>query len=130
MFISTPLSAAQYGKTILAFYKSSDGFSENKNPIKSYLEPEIKKLGLNIEYHNFDKGMPSKDSLSDVRGIVTWYNYGVVNSKKIGLDYIEFLKNALDLNCKLIIINSFGAYGYKEDGKEKWDLIDNINPDF
>jgi hypothetical protein len=130
IFATAPLSASQYGKTILAFYKSSDGFSENKNPVKSFLEPEIKKMGLEIEYVNFDGSMPSKDSLKDVRAIVTWYNGGVVENKKKGLEYIEFLKDALDSECKLVIINSFGAYGYKEGGVEKWDLIDNINPVF
>jgi hypothetical protein len=121
------LSAAQYGKTILAFYKSSDGFSENKNPVKSFMEPEIKKMGLEVKYVDFDSDMPSKDSLKDVRAIVSWYNSGVIENKKKGLDYIEFLKSALDSECKLIIINYFGAYGYKEGGAEKWDLLDDIN---
>jgi len=130
LIFSLPLSAAQYGKTILALYKTTDGFSESKNPIKTYLEPEIKKLGLKIEYRSFESGMPAKDSLNDVRAIVSWYNTGVVDNKKTGLDYIEFLNNAADSGCKLVIINSFGAYGYKEAGVEKWDLIDNINQIF
>jgi hypothetical protein len=125
-----PLSAAQYGKTILAFYKSNEGFSENKNPVKTYLEPEIKKMGLEIQYVNFDSGMPSKDSLKNARAILTWFNTGVVENKKKGLDYIEFLKSALETECKLVFLNSFGAYGYKEGGVEKWDLVDSINQIF
>ena len=32
---------------------------------------------------------------------------------------------------KVVIVNSYGAYGYKEDGKEKWDLMDkHIKPLF
>jgi hypothetical protein len=126
-YLTTPLFAAQYGKTILALYKTSDGFSEKNNPIKLYLEPEIKKTGLKIEYRNFESGMPGKDSLSDIRAIVSWYNGGIVENKKTGLDYIEFLKSAIESDCKIIIINSFGAYGYKENGTDKWDLINDIN---
>ncbi|MBN2403618.1 MAG: DUF2194 domain-containing protein [Spirochaetes bacterium] len=127
IFMLSSLTAAEYGKTILALYKTSDGFSESNNPIKSYLDTEIKKFGLKIEYRSFESGMPSKDSLNDIRAVISWYNGGVVQDKKTGLDYIEFLKSAIDSECKLIIINSFGAYGYKEGGSEKWDLINDIN---
>ncbi|MFH0977054.1 MAG: DUF2194 domain-containing protein [Spirochaetota bacterium] len=71
--------------------------------------------------------MPPRDSLNNIRAIVTWYNGGVVENKKTGLEYIEFLKSAVDSGCKLVIINSFGAYGYNEGGIEKWDLINDIN---
>ena len=130
LLVSAPLSASQYGKTVLAFYKTSDGFNEKNNPVKTLLEAEIKKLGLNVEYRSFESGMPSKGALDDIRAVVTWYYGGVAESKKKALDYIDFLKSAVDSGSKLVIINSFGAYGYKEDGVEKWDLVNDINPLF
>ena len=130
IFLFIPLHAAQYGKTVLAFYKTSDGFNEKNNPIKTILEPEIKKLGLNIEYRSFESGIPSKGSFDDIRAVITWYYGGLVESKKTALEYINFLNSAVDSGCRLVIINSFGAYGYKEGGKEKWDLVESINPLF
>ncbi|MDY6967236.1 MAG: DUF2194 domain-containing protein [Spirochaetota bacterium] len=119
-----------YGKKILAMYKSSDQYSNKINPIKWYFESEIKKLGLQVQYHDFDSGMPDTDSLKNVRAILTWYNNAVVPDKKTGLEYIVFLNRAVDLGIKLIIVNSFGAYGYKDWGEIKWDLIDHIKPLF
>ena len=127
---SSAIWGAPYGTTILAMYKSHDGHSENNNPIKKYFEPEIKKLGLEVRYHDFNRGFSDLDSLSNVRAILTWYKSGVVSDKDAGLKYIAFLKRAMDSGIKLIIVNSFGAYGYKDGGIEKWDLIGDINPLF
>ncbi len=128
MSLSGPLYGAQFGNTIIAIYKSSDGFSEKKNPIQLYFEPEIKKMGLQLKYHDFDKGLPDIDSFDNVRAILTWYNGAVIENKEIGVNYINFLNKAVDSNVKLIIVNSFGVYGYKDSGKVKWDLINKIKP--
>ncbi len=124
-----PLYSRTFGKKILAIYKSSDGYKKSDNPIKWYFEPELKKLGLKVKYHDFDSSIPDRDSLSGVRAIVTFYLNSIVNSKEKAIKYINFLDGAVNSGIKLIIINSFGAYGYKENGVEKWDLADKyINP--
>ncbi len=122
LFQPALFSAPQYGKTILGIYRSSDGYKTADNPIAWYFKNTIDKTGLKITYHDFDSGIPDRDSLGDVRAIITWHNSGVVQSKEKAKEYIKFLDDAVTSGIKLVIINSFGAYGYREDGKEKWDL--------
>lgn len=130
IFISADSYSNNYGKIILCMYKSSDGYQHNNNPIKWYFEPEIKKLGLKVRYHDFDAGSPGHGSLADVRAILTWYNNSVVPDKKTGLRYIEFLNRSADSGIKIIIVNSFGVYGYKDNGKVKWGFYQYIKPLF
>ncbi|MBN2040054.1 MAG: DUF2194 domain-containing protein [Spirochaetes bacterium] len=127
---SSRLPAQSFGKKVLAIYKSTDGYSEKNNPVKWFFEAEIKKYGLEIVYHDFDEGIPDSGSPGDIRAILTWYNSGVVRNKDTGIKYIGFLNKAIDSGVKLIFVNSFGAYGYNEDGQQKWDLINYINPLF
>jgi hypothetical protein len=127
VFSAGSATASQYSNNVLALYKASDGYTDSNNPFKWLAEPELKKIGLKIMYYNIESGIPKRDILKDVRAIITWYNSGLVANKQFGLDYIEFLKSSVDSGCKLIILNSFGAYGYKENGTEKWDLQNEIN---
>ena len=110
--------AGAYGSKILALYKSSDGFTENNNPIKWHCESTILRMGLKIEYMDFDKGF-DYGSFDNVRAVLTWYNNAVVQEKDIILKYARFLNRAIDSGVKLVIINSFGAYGYKDGKKTK-----------
>lgn len=119
------------GKKVLGLYRSSEGYSEKNNPLVWFFQKEIHSLGLSMEFHDFSDDVPDLSDISDVRAIVTWFNGGVVEDKKKGIEYAEFLRDAIDRGIKVVIVNSYGAYGYMEDGKEKWDLMDNyIRPVF
>lgn len=130
IFSVVDLSSAEYGRYILGMYKSSDGYNNRSNPIQWYFEPEIRRLGLKIRYHDLDSGMPDPGTLNGVRAILTWYNSAVVEDKNKALRYAGFLNSALDSGVKLIIVNSFGAYGYRDGGEIKWDLIPSLRPLF
>ncbi len=122
--------ADAYGSRIMAFYKGSDGYGDANNPVKMYFEQELLKSGLAVDYHDIDRGLPDTDNLENTRAIITWYNSSTVPNRDKGIKYIRYLNGAVDRGVKLIIINSFGAYGYKDDGVDKWDLIDEIKPLF
>lgn len=118
------------GLTVLCIYKSSEGYSDDSNPLKWFFEKDITSNGLRVKYHDFDKGFASLGNLEDIRAIVTWYNGGVVASKDIGINYAKFMINAADKGIKIIVVNSYGAYGYKEGNETKWDLLPYIRPLF
>lgn len=118
------------GLTVLCIYKSSEGYTDGNNPLKWFFEKDITSNGLRVHYHDFDKGFSSLSNLEDIRAIVTWYNGGVVASKDIGINYAKFMIDAADKGIKIIIVNSYGAYGYKDGNETKWDLLPYIRPLF
>ncbi|MCX8125022.1 MAG: DUF2194 domain-containing protein [Spirochaetes bacterium] len=118
------------GLTVLCIYKSSEGYTDDNNPLKWFFEKDITVNGLQVKYHDFDKGFSSLGNLEDIRAIVTWYNGGVVANKDIGINYAKFMIGAADKGIKIIIVNSYGAYGYKDGNETKWDLLPYIRPLF
>lgn len=118
------------GLSVLCIYKSSEGYTDDSNPLKWFFEKDITSNGLQVKYHDFDKGFSSLGNLDDIRAIVTWYNGGVVTSKEIGINYAKFMIGAADKGIKIIIVNSYGAYGYKDGNETKWDLLPYIRPLF
>ncbi len=124
------LKAGAYGKEVLALFKSSDGYTETNNPVKWFFEKELQKRGLGVRYHDLDKGIPGTGDLENTRAVLTWYNSGKVSGKDKGIEYIGFLNSAVDKGLKLVIVNSFGAYGYNDGKTEKWDLDKYYKPLF
>ncbi len=118
------------GLTVLCIYKSSEGYTDDSNPLKWFFEKDITSNGLQVRYHDFDKGFSSLNNLEDIRAIVTWYNGGVVASRDIGVNYAKFMIGAAEKGIKIIIVNSYGAYGYKDGNETKWDLLPYIRPLF
>ncbi len=116
------------GLTVLCIYKSSEGYTNQSNPLKWFFEKDITSYGLKVKYHDFDNGFSSLSNLHDIRAIVTWYNGGVVASRDIGVNYAQFMIGAADKGIKIIIVNSYGAYGYKDGNETKWDLLPYIRP--
>ncbi len=123
-------SEGRYGREVLCLYKSSDGYTADSNLLKKFAHSYLLSKNLQPIYHDFDKTTWSDIRLDKVRAIITWFSGSLVDKKESGLEYIRFLHKAIDQNIKIIIIGSFGAYGYLENGKEKWDLIDQINSVF
>ncbi|HOM87610.1 MAG TPA: DUF2194 domain-containing protein [Spirochaetota bacterium] len=129
LFVPLNIFAKAQGHTVLCLYKSSEGYNDDSNPLKWFFEKDITSNGLTVRYYDFDKGF-SLSNLKDVRAIVTWYNTGVVNSRDIGINYARFMTQAADDGIKIIIVNSYGAYGYNDGSEVKWDLLPYIRPLF
>ncbi len=132
LFISLPVihaneTSSSQGSKVLALFKATDGYSKSNNPIKWHFEKPLRAFGLKVTYHNFNSSIPDSDNLKGVRAIISFYNSGVVKNKSKALRYIKFLSEATDRGIKVVIINSFGAYGYKSGNNIKWDLANNIN---
>ncbi|HOM88064.1 MAG TPA: DUF2194 domain-containing protein [Spirochaetota bacterium] len=130
IFSTVSSFAKAKGLSVLCIYKSSEGYTDDSNPLKWFFEKDITANGLQVKYYDFDKGFSSLSNLDDIRAIVTWYNGGVVASKDIGINYAKFMIDAANKGIKIIIVNSYGAYGYKDGNETKWDLLPYIRPLF
>ncbi len=124
------VSAGGYGDTVLCLYKSSDGYAADSNPIKWFFEPHITSFALKARYFDLESGIPVSGDLKNVRAILTWYNNSVVKDLKTAKEYIDFLCRASDSGIKIIIVNSFGVYGYREGAETRWLESAMYNPLF
>jgi len=126
-----PAMALPRGKTVLGLYRSTEGYSEKDNPLAWFFQEDLKSLGLQVRYHDFSDDVPDISDLKEVRAVVTWFNGGLAEDRDKAVEYAHFLDTAIDKGVKVVIVNSYGAYGYREDGKEKWDLMEkHIKPLF
>jgi hypothetical protein len=112
-------AAPQRGK-VLCLYSSSEGHSALHNPLRRHCGEAIASMGLAAEYRDVDGSLPGQSDIEHVRAVVTWYGGIVAKSRQGALDYIQFLDHAVDRDVKVIIINSFGAYGYRDGGRTSW----------
>ena len=112
-------AAPQRGK-VLCLYSSSEGHSVQHNPLRTHCGEAIASMGLAAEYRDVDGDLPGQSDIEHVRAVVTWYGGIVAKSRQGARDYIQFLDHAVDHGAKVIIINSFGAYGYRDGGRTTW----------
>ncbi len=114
----TPGAASyRYGDSVLCLYRSSEGYTEDNNPIRKYMAKSLETLQLKARYYDIDKGVPDFDELRGVRALISWYTGDVARDKKAAMDYMSFLKTASEAQIKILIINTFGAFGYMDGGK-------------
>jgi len=64
-----------YKRHVLALYdstESSDGSVDN-SLIHSYAEVILNHLGLIVDYHDINTGLPAQDTMKKYRGVITWF---------------------------------------------------------
>lgn len=96
-----------FQKSILAFYKSSEGQTEKDNEIYYYLNKTLKDLGFEIIYWDVDKGIPGSSITKYSRAVISWFRGPSMKRADI---YLDFLDKMFDENKKVIILDNFGAY--------------------
>ncbi len=121
--------AEQFGDQVLCLYRSSEGYSAANNPLKRYCDRELRALGLEPVYRDADGGLAGIKT-SRLRGAVSWFDGLVAKDRASMFDYISFLSGMLDAGRRVAVINSFGAYGYREEGENIWLDAAYFNPVF
>ncbi|HON77036.1 MAG TPA: DUF2194 domain-containing protein [Spirochaetota bacterium] len=117
---AVPVGAAQRGVKVYCFYSSSEGQSALNNPVRRHCGDALASMGLSAEYRDFNGELPGQGDIENARAVISWYNGIVAESREQALGYIQLLDHAADRGVKVIVINSFGAYGYREGGRTVW----------
>ncbi len=110
---NTAVAQQTVPRKVLALYKFSEGRTEEVNEIANIMQLALNNLGLVVDYRDAENNLPPLDSLSDYRGVITYFtNEDMVHARR----YRQWLKNVLKRSLKVIIFNNFGAY--REKGKQ------------
>jgi len=100
----------QIPRTVLALFDSaSEGQSHD---IEDYLEMPLNFLGLNVKYHDIQKGIPNNVAVEDLVGIVTWFD-ATTKIPEID-DYVRWVIQLIDQGKKYIIIYDTGFYNEEQ----------------
>jgi len=72
-------------------------------------------LGLQVKYHDIASGIPSRDALEDVRGILTWFDDEKMPHAEA---YCRWAAEQIRENKRYVILRNFGAFKDSETGRD------------
>lgn len=101
-------------RTVLALY---DGLLDEKlqwSRIHQFAEMPLNHLGVKLRYHNIREGFPELDSMSDLIGVISWYNSGTQFDHP--LKYLKWAESVVRSGKKLVIL---GEPGFRADKNGK-----------
>ncbi len=93
-------------RTVLALYDSRYSEHPRSTPIHNLAEMPLNHLGLIVRYHDIRSGLPPLSSLSDVRGVVTWFT---TEGLPQPVAYLRWLDRLADAGKRVVIISALGA---------------------
>ncbi|MDZ7374622.1 MAG: hypothetical protein ONB23_11725 [candidate division KSB1 bacterium] len=100
---STP---SEWSLDILALYKSSEGQTEEDNPVYEFLEFPLSFLGYRVHYYDLSQGIKNLGSTDRYAAIVTWFWDDDLAGAS---SYRRWLLQQLEAGKKLLIFGTFGA---------------------
>lgn len=93
-------------RTILALYDSTYEKEVADSPIHQIVEMPLNHLGLIVKYHDINKGVPAVEDLSDLRGVVTWFESDTMRDP---LGYLRWANSIIDSGKKFVVIGELSA---------------------
>ena len=108
-------------RTILAIYDSLEDEDIRTSRIHRLAEMPLNHLGLVVKYHDIRKGLPLKEDLNGVRGVLSWFQSEKMPSPA---KYIEWATGIIDRGIRLVL---FGNPGIFYDTKGKATPLPDIN---
>lgn len=93
-------------RTILAFYNSQDSQDIRVTRIHRFAEMPLNHLGLVVKYRDIQKNMPSTEEMSDVRGVITWFQMDTMPNP---LKYIQWVGEMVDRGVHFVILGNPGV---------------------
>ncbi len=98
-----------YKRDILAIYDSTEveDASVDNSLIHSYAEVILNHLGLIVDYHDINSGLPNRDAMKKYRGVITWFQD---NRMPNPIGYALWLEDQIKAGRKIVILGDYGAY--------------------
>ncbi len=100
---------------VLALYKSAEVYNDvdgrrpktaTFNEVHSWAQMPLNWLGLMVEYHDVDRGLPDERTMSRYRGVVTWFQTEEMTAP---LDYVRWLGAQVRAGRRVVILDNLGA---------------------
>lgn len=111
MVTLTPIicvASDQIPRTIIALWSQAVEEEIRRSPIHFMAEMPLNHLGLTVEYHNIDEGLPDIANRKDVRGILTWFQSGTVMKEPEA--YLKWATDAVKKGKRYVLIEGPGFY--------------------
>jgi len=111
---STP-EPGELSRHVLALYKSTEvsndvdgqhAKSATVNEIHRWAQMPLNWLGLMVEYHDIDGGLPDERTMSRYRGVITWFQ---TEDMAAPLDYLRWLGAQMRAGRRVVILEYLGA---------------------
>jgi hypothetical protein len=107
-------------RTVLALYDGARSASARDTPVHTLAEMPLNYLGLVVRYHDIRQGLPSIDTLDDVRGVVTWFvSEGMPNPR----GYLRWIEDLARAGKPLVVMGFLGAIKDEHDEPVPLDAI-------
>ena len=106
---------AELPRYVLALYKSSEVDNDvqgrraktaTRNEVHGWAQMPLNWLGLMVEYHDIDQGLPDERVMSQYRGVVTWFQ---TEEMAEPLAYLRWLGAQMRAGRRLVILGYLGA---------------------
>ena len=107
--------AGELPRVVLALYKSSELDNDvqgrrpktaTANEVHAVAQMPLNWLGLMVEYHDIDKGLPDERTMARYRGVVTWYQTEEIAEP---LAYLRWLGAQMRAGRRVVILGYLGA---------------------
>lgn len=125
LFRTRPLDLLNPGDRVVCVYDSSEGTSENANPLSGEVARAIGKRGFVVSWHDLAKGLPSATSLVGARAVVTGFLDSTMPEPR---GYIEFVRKTAMSGVRFVIIGNFGAF--QDSASGAFIELDQVNRAF
>ncbi len=98
-----------YKRHVLALYDSTEleDASVDNSLIHSYAEVILNHLGLIVDYHDINIGLPAQDTMKKYRGIITWFQDNHIPKAH---EYALWVEYQIKDGKKMVILGDYGAY--------------------
>ena len=110
-----PPAAGELPRVVLALYKSSEHANDVEgrrpktatlNEVHNWAQMPLNWLGLMVEYHDIDRGLPDERTMARYRGVVTWFQSEEMAAP---LDYLRWLGAQMRAGRRVVILEYLGA---------------------
>ncbi len=93
-------------RTILALFDGTRVQGPRWTNIHQFADTPLGHLGLVVRYHDIRTGLPAPESLSDIRGVITWF---AADAMPDPLGYLQWLETVARQGKRIAIIGPLGV---------------------
>ncbi len=104
-------------RTVLAIFDSSEPYNsaEDNNLIHKNAEMVLNYLGMKVQYHDIQSGLPDNVDMENIHGILTWFHDDQMPNAAA---YLKWLLTQMNLGKKVVVLGSLGAFRDSETRKD------------
>lgn len=102
-----PPAPNEVARKILGLYKRRDEEDFSESALCSFAEPVLNHLGMYLDYHAVEDGLPDDRVMQQYRGVLTWFGSSEMPHPEA---YVAWLEHQVDQGRKVVILGNFGAW--------------------